>query len=414
MHIYSCPVSRKFTTINTSLGLFQYTRLPFGISSAPSIFQRQMDDLFRDLPQVCAYLDDLLITGRTIEEHMRNLREVLIRLDRAGLRLNREKCTFLSSNVEYLGHLIDAEGLHPTKKKLDAIIQAPVPSDVSQLKAYLGLINYYGRFLRNLSSELAPLYELLQKQKEFRWTERQQEAFDKSKKLIGASQLLVFYDPDKPLVLTTDSSSYGLGAVLSHTIDGIERPIYCASRTLTSAEKNYSQLEKESLSVIFGVKRFHQYLYGRHFSIRNDHRPLEGLIGEDKGIPVMASGRIRRWALVLSAYDYDFRYKAGKDIPCADALSRLPLPTPDVAPEAPAENVHSFDFLSGSEPLNAREIESKTRIDPVLAKVKTYVDTGVWPEVVSDSIRPFYHRRNELSSEHGCLLWGCRVVIPST
>ncbi|MEO0454888.1 MAG: ribonuclease H family protein, partial [Verrucomicrobiota bacterium] len=327
---------------------------------------------------VCAYLDDLLVTGRNPQEHMSNLEEVLKRLDDAGLRLNREKCTFMSSNVEYLGHRIDAEGLHPTKRKLEAIMKAPVPTDVSQLKAYLGLINYYGRFMRNLSSELAPLHELLQKQVEFHWSDRQQKAFEKSKRMIESSQLLVFYDPDKPLVLTTDASSYGLGAVLSHTIDGIERSIYCVSRTLSPSEKNYSQLEKESLSVVFGVKRFHQFLYGRHFSIRNDHRPLEGLLSEKKGIPVMASGRIRRWALTLSAYDYEFRYKAGTSIPCADALSRLPIPSSNLSSEVPVvENVHSFEFLSGSEPLNAREIESKTQSDPVLAKTMGYVRTGL-------------------------------------
>lgn len=406
------PACRKFTTINTPRGLFEYTRLPFGIASAPSIFQKVMDDLFRDMPRVCAYLDDILITGVTDEEHIENLEEVLRRLEKAGLRLNRDKCSFMSSNVEYLGHRIDAAGLHPTKKKLEAITKAPVPTDVTQLKAYLGLINYYGRFLRNLATELSPLYELLQKQKEFRWTDRHQEAFEKSKRLIEASQLLVFYNPELPLVLTTDSSSYGLGAVLSHTINGIERPIYCASRTLSPSEKNYSQLEKESLSVVFGVKRFHQYLYGRRFLICNDHRPLEGLLGERKGIPVMASGRIRRWALTLSAYNYEFRYKAGKNIPCADALSRLPLPGNTSSTTTPIENVHSFDFLSTCEPLTSREIMSKSRNDPVLSKVITYTLSGDWPMVVDDEFRPFYNRRTELSCEQGCLMWGSRVVIP--
>ncbi|MEL6931000.1 MAG: RNase H-like domain-containing protein, partial [Cyanobacteria bacterium J06600_6] len=304
--------SRKYTTINTHRGLFEFARLPFGVASAVGIFQRIVDNLFRDMPQVCAYLDDILITGKTLSDHLVNLEEVLRRLDEAGLRLNRKKCVFLAPEVEYLGHRIDSKGLHPTKKKLDAIMQAPVPTDASQLKAYLGLLNYYGRFLRNLSSELAPLYELLQKQRDFHWTKRHQMAFEKSKKMIESSSLLVFYDPNKPLILTTDASSYGVGAVLSHTIDGLERPIYCASRTLSQAEKNYSQIEKESLSVVFGVKRFHQFLYGRKFEIHNDHRPLEGLLGEQKGIPTMASGRIRRWALTLSAYTYSFRYKSGK------------------------------------------------------------------------------------------------------
>ena len=406
--------SRKYTTINTHRGLFEFARLPFGVASAVGIFQRIVDDLFRDMPQVCAYLDDILITGKTLSDHLVNLEEVLRRLDEAGLRLNRKKCVFLAPEVEYLGHRIDNKGLHPTKRKLDAIMQAPVPTDASQLKAYLGLLNYYGRFLRNLSSELAPLYELLQKQKEFQWTKRHQMAFEKSKKMIESSSLLVFYDPNKPLILTTDASSYGVGAVLSHTIDGLERPIYCASRTLSQAEKNYSQIEKESLSVVFGVKRFHQFLYGRKFEIHNDHRPLEGLLGEQKGIPTMASGRIRRWALTLSAYTYTFRYKSGKSIPCADALSRLPLPASNTDKTCvPMENIHSFEYLNIADPLNAHKIQAATRNDKVLSRVHCYVQTGIWPENIPDDFKAWHNRKDELSCEQGCVLWGSRVAIPT-
>lgn len=155
--------ARKYVTINTQKGLFQYTRLPFGVSSAPAIFQRTMDNLLQGIPQVCVYLDDILVTGKSTEEHLKNLEEVLSRLKNAGMHLKRSKWAFLLPQVEYLGHQISEKGLQPTAQKLKAIVEAPAPHNVSQLKSFLGMINYYSKFLPNLSTQLALLYSLLQK-----------------------------------------------------------------------------------------------------------------------------------------------------------------------------------------------------------------------------------------------------------
>ena len=174
--------SKPLTVINTHKGLFQYNRLPFGISSAPAIFQRVMDTLLSDIPGVIVYLDDVLITGKTNEDHMRSLDTVLTRIQEAGLLLKRYKCLFMEKSVTYLGHTIDANGLHPITEKVEAIKEAPRPRNVSQLKSYLGLITYYGRFLPNISLILFPLYRLLRRNTHWRWAVSEEEAFIKSKK----------------------------------------------------------------------------------------------------------------------------------------------------------------------------------------------------------------------------------------
>ena len=257
---------KKLVVINTPKGLFRYNRLPFGISSAPAIFQRIIDGILQGILHVCIYLDDILITGEDDAEHLHTLELVLSRLEAAGLRL-KKKCAFLMPSVGYLGHTIAADGLYPTKEKTRAIVEAPTPQDVSQLRSFLGMVNYYCKFLPNLSSTLAPLYRLLEKKTGWSWGEKQETAFQTAKKQLTSTRLLVHYDPRSPLVLSCDASPYGVGAVLSHRIDdGSEQAIAFASRSLAPAERNYAQLEKEGLAIIFGVKNFNQFLLGLHLS----------------------------------------------------------------------------------------------------------------------------------------------------
>ena len=320
--------SKKLVVINTHKGLFQYNRMPFGISSAPGIFQRVMESLLQGIPHVVVYLDDILITGKDDEEHLKSLEEVLSRLKKSGLRLKRDKCFFFQKEVEYLGYKIDANGLHPTEKKLQAIKDAPAPRNTAELKSYLGLLSYYGKFLPNLSQELAPLYKLLKKSTRWLWTQCEQSAFEKSKALLSSKSVLVHFDPSREILLACDASSYGIGAVLSHKMpDGSERPIAFASRTLSKAEKNYSQIEKEGLACVFGVKQFHTLLYGHKFTLITDHQPLLSLFSEAKTIPIQAAARIQRWALTLATYEYVIQCKPTARHSNADALSRLPLPS---------------------------------------------------------------------------------------
>ena len=200
--------SRKFVTINTHKGLFEYTRLPFGVASAPALFQRTMENLLQGLKHVCVYLDDILVTGSSEREHLDNLAEVLKRLESAGMRLKRSKCEFMLPSVEYLGHKISDKGLQPTEGKIKAIVEAPAPQNVSQLKAFLGMLNYYAKFLPNISSRLAPLYKLLQKAVVWSWGAKQQRAFKEAKNALTLAEVLVHYDSTKQLRLSCDASPY--------------------------------------------------------------------------------------------------------------------------------------------------------------------------------------------------------------
>ena len=257
--------SRKYVVINTHKGLFRYTHLPYGVASAPGIFQRVMENVLQGLNHTVVYIDDILVTSKTEEEHLANLRIVLQRLQDAGLRLRKSKCLFMMPSVTYLGYQVDSEGVRPIPEKVRAIQEAPQPKSVQELKAYLGLPNYYSKFLPKLSQKLQPLYQLLKADQPWRWNEQESKAFQDSKQFLLSSQLLVHFDSSKELVFACDTSQYGISAVLAHRMpDNSEQPIGYVSRTLSKAEQNYSQIE-EGLACVFGVKRFHSYLFGHHF-----------------------------------------------------------------------------------------------------------------------------------------------------
>jgi hypothetical protein len=409
--------SKDLTTINTPKGLFRYTRLPFGVSAAPAIFQRTMDCLLQDIPQVAVFQDDILISGSSDEAHLQHLGEVLRRLDAEGFRLKKEKCQFMLPEVTYLGHRITSEGIQPTADKVKAVQDAPTPKDASQLKSFLGLVNFYGKFLPHLSTVLSPLNNLLRKGTVFKWGKQQSQAFEKVKTMLQSADLLVHYNPELEVTLSCDASAVGLGAVLAHRLpDGTELPIAYASRTLNKAEQNYSNIEREALAVTFGVKKFRDYLFGRHFWLYTDHKPLITLFNEHKPVPSEVSPRIQRWAMQLSAYTYTICYKPGSSMTHADALSRLPLPetSPETEENVPEELVFLMDHLS-TIPVTAADIQREIERDPVLSRVKKYTLSG-WPSELPSKLQPdlklYKSHESELSVQSGCVILRTRVVVP--
>ena len=231
--------------------------------------------------------------------------------------------------------------------------------------------------------------------------------------MITSAGVLTHYNPRLPITLATDASAYGVGAVISHVFpDGSEHPLAFASRTLTDSERNYAQLEKEALSLIFGVKKFHRFLYGRKFILITDHKPLVTILGPKKSIPPLAAARLQRWAVLLSAYQYDIRYKATSDHSNADGLSRLPLPSTGSASDSEAITMFNCGQVQVL-PVTVQDIQRATRRDVTLGKVYKYVQQG-WPKQVSEELLMYSDRQTELSTENGCLLWGIRVVIPKS
>ena len=404
--------SKELVTISTHLGLFCYNRLPFEVASAPAIFQQTMDQLLHGLPGVKCYLDDIIITGSNHREHLTNLDRVLERLHDKGLHLKKSKCHCMQSSVEYLGHVLDANGVHTTPSKQRNIAEARAPSNVTELRSFLGLVNYNGRFLPNVSTVLHPLNRQLRKGAGWLWTRKCQEAFQAIKEMLSSDLVLAHYDPTLPLNLAADASAYGVGAMISEKYqDNSERPIAFVSRTLTPTEQKYAQVEKEALALVFGVKRFHQYLYGRTFTLITNHKPLTTILGPHQAIPTLAAACLQRWAITLSAYNYVIQFRPTEEHANADGLSCLPLhlsPGAEASVDAACYNLGQIQAL----PVTAAKLGTCSRQDPEMSRVMHYTHNG-WPANVRPKLKSFYSRRDELTIEGNCLLWGVRMIVPT-
>jgi transposase InsO family protein len=399
--------SQQYLVINTHQGLYRFNRLSFGVSVAPNIFQKVMDQVLQGLQGVTCYLDDILISSKR-QDHVDKVKAVLDRLRKFGIRAKRNKCSFMMNSVTYLGHLVCAEGIRPTNDKIKAIQALSQPKDIQQLRSLLGVVNYYAKFLPNLSSVLAPLYNLLRKDAPFTWNQDCVKALAEVKRLLSSDKLLVHYDPHKPITLACDASPVGLGCVLSHVVDGVEQPIAYASRSLTKAESHYCQLEREGLAIIFGLAKFHKYVYGRKFTIITDNKPVARILGPKKAIPSLAAARLQRWAMILMSHNYEILCRSSQAHGNCDTLSRFPS---EELPLATEQSVNYFSQVN-SLPITAREIADLTRNDPVLAKAYDYTMSG-WPSQCPNSdLQPYFSRRDQLSADQGCLLWGSRVVVP--
>ncbi|XP_055634306.1 uncharacterized protein K02A2.6-like [Toxorhynchites rutilus septentrionalis] len=402
--------SQKYLTINTHRGLFKYNRLPPGIKSAPGAFQRIIDSMVAGIPGVKPYLEYIMIAGRTKEEHDRSLHEVLERIKTYGFHLRIEKCRFGLSQIKFLGHIIDKGGLRTDPAKTTAISQMPAPMNVSQLRSYLGAINYYGRFVKQMKELRAPMDYLLKQNVNWEWTASCQKSFDKFKTLLTSDLLLTHFDPNKEIIVAGDASKDGLGAVIMHRFpDGSVKAISHISRSLTPAEKNYGQIEK---GLIFAVTRFHKMLFGRKFTLQTDHQPLLKVFGSKKGIPVYTANRLQRWAHTLMLYDFDIQFVRTEEFEHADLLSRL---MKCHANEMEVDVNAVLSDSTSSLPVTSEIIAAETSRDPVLQSVVFHINEG-WPkyskEIDDPVVQQFFTRRDSLQIVQGCIMFGDRVVVP--
>jgi hypothetical protein len=278
------------------------------------------------------------------------------------------------------------------------------PKNISELRSFLGLVNYYGKFVENLGSVCQPLHRLLRANVTFTWDEKCSNSFNKLKILLSEAPVLCHYNPSLPVGLACDASSKGLGAVLYHVLpDGSEKPISFASKTLNKAEQKYSQIEKEALGIIFGIKKFHQYIYGRNFLLVTDHKPLLTIFSPHKGISVTTANRLQRWALLLSGYNYSIIYKPSECHSNADSLSRLPLVESLSKFNVGEKTVRLIQNLQMNKlPISPEKIGEATLADSSLSTVLKYIQIG-WPDKVDPDLRLFKYKAYELSCEQNCI-----------
>ncbi|KFD66196.1 hypothetical protein M514_21483 [Trichuris suis] len=358
-----------------------------------------MDTMLTGIPRAVSYLDDVIMTGTTDEEHYDTLEMVFSRLLEYGFRIRREKCKFYADEVEYLGHIVGATGLRADPRKTEAIVQMEPPTNVVKLRLFLGMVNFYAPFIPHLTEVAAPLNRLLRKGVPWTWDQAEILAFDGIKSMLSSSSLLAHYDPSLPITLAPDASTVCVGVVLYHRLqDDTIRVVAHASKAPNDAQRNYAQVEKEAFALVYTVKKFHKYIWGQRRS-------------QDRGFAPDT----------LMNYSFKIEYRNTSDFGHADALSRLPLTSDELfnknfdQEEAAGELMirQLVVEVSRDLPVTAGQIADATKKDHTLTIVRHYVLSG-WPMTNSDErLRPYFVKRAELNVFSGCLLWGVRTVIPS-
>ncbi|KAL7286694.1 hypothetical protein TKK_0019077 [Trichogramma kaykai] len=329
------PVDAKtadILTINTQRGMNRVWRLMFGIAAAPAIWQVKMMSLFRTIKGVRVFQDDLRLAAATFEELTKLIHTVLKILDDHNVKLNLSKSVFLDDKIIYCGFVFDAEGVHKDSSKFQAVIDMPPPANITELRSFIGMITYYNRFMKDIATVLDPLYELLRHDVQYTWTDKCQKAFVLVKKIFTQDNCLTLFNPKLPLVLATDVSPLGVGAVLSHILkDGSERPICFISQRLNKVRQKYSQIDREAFAIFFAIKKLHQYLYGHKFTLICDNLPLVQIFNPNKSLPTYSDMRMQHYALFLRRFTYDIKYRRSEQNSNADCLSRLLMDECDIA-----------------------------------------------------------------------------------
>ena len=409
---------KLLTTFITPWGRYCFSRLPFGISSAPEHFQKVMSRILDGLPGQVCQVDDILVFGETQEQHDHRLADVLERLQQADVTLNVEKYKFSQDKVQFLGHVVGNGGVEVDPNKVEAISEMKAPTDISQLRRFLGVVNQVGGYVENLANLTQPLRSLLNKNSGWLWGMAQQQAFDKIKQALSKAPTLAIYDSSRETKVSSDASSFGLGAILMQsTTDGHWKPVAYISRAMIETEQRYAQVEKEALAVTWACERLSDYLIDKNFHIETDHKPLVSLLG-NKNLNELPP-RIQRLCMRLLRFKYTISHVPGKSLVVADTLSRAPV-TKHISEHDDWQNeeielyVNSVLSEVPASDKRLKEIRERQREDEVCRQMVTYCKDG-WPERVScpEALKAYWSERNEITLVKGILMKGCRIIIPS-
>ncbi|XP_043201820.1 uncharacterized protein K02A2.6-like [Amphibalanus amphitrite] len=408
--------SRDITAFLTMDGLFRWKRVPMGLVSSGSAFQKLLDQVLDGIAGCGHYLDDILVSGRTQSEHDARLHAVLARLRAARITVNMQKSVFSQPEVDFCGHRLTKHGVAPLQSAIRAVVDAPHPTDLKELRSFIGTTAWFSRFIPAYSTVVQPLTVMLKKDVPFEWGPAAEHAFNSVKSLISSSPVMMPFSPALDTIVTTDASDRGAGAVLTQIqADGQERPVAYWSRSFTDAEAKYSVSEKEALSAVNAIEHWRIYLWGRHFTLRTDHSALTTLLSPQSAN--RAGARIARWQSRLMSYSYTVQYKPGHSIPVADTLSRLPLPDTTAA-ETDSDDVVALVTDAAADVLTEEDIRAASAADPVMEKLRSTIRFG-WPDTArkcAPDLRDYFAVRHELQCrEDGIVMRGPeRVVVPET
>ena len=306
-------------------GLYEFVKMPLGLTNAPATFQRLMNKIFKEdiFKHVLIFLDDLLVYSETPEEHLEHLEKVFLKLRAAGLKSKPKKCDLFKTQVNYLGHVLDKTGIRPDPKKLEAVRDWERPKTVTQVKSFTAFCNYYRKFVKNFAEVAKPLYRLTSKGVKFAWEKEHEDAFQLLKTRLLQAPILALPNFRHPFVIDTDASETALGAVLSQIIDGEERPIAFESRVLSKTEVNYATTKREALGIVQAMQWFRPYIYGSQCIVRTDHASLQWLFRQN------ADGMTFRMIQKMQEYNYRIVHRPGEKHCNADGLSRRPNERPE-------------------------------------------------------------------------------------
>lgn len=408
--------SQLLTAFSTPWGRYMYKRLPMGICSAPEIYQRKIEEVFEGIENFASIFDDILLHNKDIKTHCPTLRATLQRAREQNLTFRLSKCIFAQPEVPYTGFILTGEGVKVQPQKVKAILEMPQPTNIDEVRTFLGMATYLSKHIPNFSDLTKDLRDLIKEKNEsFLFAKPQIVSFNNIKKALVSSPVLGYYSAKDPIVISCDASKHGLGASIWQK----GKPVAYGSKSLTTTEQAYAQIEKELLAVVFATRKFHNLIYGRNdIEIETDHLPLISIIKKPLGQVPM---RLQKMLLKLQPYSFKLVSKSGKEIPVADALSRLPLKDsncPDLGEDF--QNFHvciteitAINAFSGPKLEYLRE---STNNDIELQKLITQVIDG-WPTLkqhVPYELRPYWDYRDEISVYDGIVFKGERIIIPKS
>lgn len=413
--------SSYLTTFETPFGRFRWLRMAYGLSPAPEIFQSRIHEALSGLQGVHCIADDILVSGSgdslaaAERDHDKNLIALLERCRQKGLKLNKSKLSLNRKETRYMGHLLTSSGLRADDRKVEAVLKMPIPEDKKALQRVLGMATYLARYCPNFSEITAPLRELLHTNNEFRWDVRHTEAYERLKTMLSSAPVLAYYSSNKEVICQCDASQAGLGAVIIQ--DG--KVVEYASRALTKIEQSYAQIEKELLSIVFGLTRFDMYCYGRHVTVENDHKPLLAI--HQKSLAA-APKRLQRMLLLLQRYNYKLVFRPSTQMILADTLSRAYSTTHTETALFPQE-LAMLSTVDRDQMTELKMVASADTIAKITAAAKSddeycclikQIERG-WPDAadaVPACLRPYYTYADELSVSCGIVFKGHRIVVP--